>query len=431
MVIRRPSRWPASWRRCKRANLGPSLLQPLQPVNWSTQPSIIAASSHDEDSLIQQAALHRQQLSLLRDATRAFQRSLARLAPFVTTLCSFGHEQSSSGVQCGDQRRFVSESEGAFLDEALSLCYQLPPEYSGERLQKLYLQLREDHQRQSDHSLRTRATESELANSEYHLQRSEELMAQATDKLASALAEIDLPGPEEPNTSSATTEIELRPWPNFVEYYFTKVGEFNVERERLIFLQVEHSEERIKRILQADQDMHLPITDEEFEKSFERTYEEQQAAVMDAEEKVVAAKRSCLLEDHDSDSYRNRASTQGDEETTAEGSPTSTQYRPPSPPMLDTDIESSPTTNKFTFDPFKRAVPIPSKDPVPHYGPFLRPQSYRLPPVSDRVAAWKDGLVHDAESHTHRKTRSLPESEQLVQEAKARPLLDYGENAII
>lgn len=84
-------------------------------------------------------------------------------------------------------RRFVTDSQFAFIEEASSNS-------STERLTRLYEQLLRDHEYHSTLGNAWDEMETELANSEFDMQQTEQLLIALVERMLQLLDDITLPG---------------------------------------------------------------------------------------------------------------------------------------------------------------------------------------------------------------------------------------------
>ena len=409
---------------------GISLALPARPAQ---QPGKAASavpppsSSHEDlDSLLRHAQQHGEHLFTLRDASSSFLRRYNKLAPIREEALLLRSRVDFEWMVCADHRRFVADSQDAFLKEAALLCASLPQQTSVGKLQALYNQVVRDHQEQLDRTEQTRDTETKLSNLEYSLQQKEHRLAQAGQKIADALTQLTLPGQGGSEPSSPPSEVDKEEVPHLVHHYFDKAGDVKLEREKMVEMELEHREAREIRMFQADQDLPLPMSDEEFEELYNKAYLEASQGLAEVLRKAELAKAVCISEGLDPELYRNPPS---------EGAPSSEAPPPPEPvdvapashePTETPGMAGSPsilaigTTDGVQTPPRSHAytshlesAPNLTQDTTLSQGLSSRRRKDKSLPLEERVSSWIAGIDIEGEgtqSRSRSRARSTSES---------------------
>ena len=398
--------------------LPPQAPPPTHPPSSFQPPS----SSHAEtESLMQHAAQHAEHLTALSYAASSFSRRYNKFAPLRAEILLLRSRVEFEWMVCADQRRFVSESQDAFAREATLLCDSLPPEYSTAKLLSLQAQVVRDHKRQAENLMRTSDTETELSHLEFALQQKEFRLAQAAQRIADVLSQLNLPEPGGSPPSTQPSVVNEKEVPPLVQYYFDKAGDVGVEREKIMELELQHREERESRIFQEDQDTILQVSEEEFEEIFNKQLAEAEAALAEALRRAENAKQVCIDSNLDPDLYRDKLlqvpagrsdrSRSDNQVPEAHESPlpTVTPNGHPSPstlPLGSLAAVKAPSQDQF----------LTSEQPVQTVGlesflsQGLSSQQLRQDnsaPFDDRIRGWIDDVsVEDGNAHTGLLSRS-------------------------
>jgi hypothetical protein len=266
-----------------------------------------ASSSRDEvDSLVRHAELHAEHLTALHGAASRFLRRYNKFARMRAEILLLRSRMTFEMTVYSDQRRFVTESQESFLREATLIFQSLPPEFTQGKLQALQDQVIRDHKRQDEYLKRMFDTETELSDLEYTLQQKEFSLAQAAQRMADALGQYELPDLGRSQPSTAPTLVDEEEVPHLVQHYFETAGDVGIERDKIVELEIDHREERERRIFQADQDLPLSISDEEFEDTFNKQRTDAERALADALRRADNAKQVCIDCNLDPEHYRNK-----------------------------------------------------------------------------------------------------------------------------
>ena len=277
---------------------------PAVPQARLASPAHTAPESRpDTDSIIRRAD---EQLLHLAEAARRYLRRYEKANVALEQVLLQRTQIIHVRRQGYDQRRFINDSQDAFLQEASSIIDLLPPGKSLDKLHTLHTQVRLDHEHRSQHVQKTQEVEEEIADLEWELQLKVTRLAQAAKKLHDALTDMTLPEypAEELSAPSTITESEKAVVPPLVLHYFEKLGDVKLAQERLINLQIDHRDTRFDRMAKIDQGRPPSTTDEDFENAFTREYQEAQAAYDDAVRKAELAWQVCLGEGHNPDDFR-------------------------------------------------------------------------------------------------------------------------------
>ena len=383
-----------------------------------------ASSSHDDaslDSLMQHAAQHAEHLTALNHAASRFSRRYNKFSPLRAETLLLRSRVEYEWMMCSDQRRFVSESQDAFVREATLLCESLPPEYSTAKLLSLHAQVVRDHKRQGEHLVRTYDTETELSNLEYALQQKEFRLAQAAQRIVDTLGQLNLPEPAGSPPSTNPSVVNEEESPPLVQYYFDKAGDVGIERDKIIELELEHREERESRMFREDQDIKLQVSEDEFEETFNKQLAEAEAALAEALRRADNAKQVCIDANLDPELYRNKLrqvpaagsdrSISDDEVPEAPGSPLPTatpngHASPSTLPLGSLAAVKAPSHDQFlTFQ-----EPVQTVGPESLLSQGLSSQQLRQDnsaPFDDRIRGWMDNVtIEDGDAHAGLLSRS-------------------------
>lgn len=287
------------------------------PGGWAAHPASLASlqrppstfppgsSSHDDlDSLVRHTARHAELLMALRDATSRLTRRFSKFAPLRADVLLRRHRLQHEWKQCADQRRFVSDSHDAFLREATMMCDNVHSGVSTERLAMLLEQVSEDHKRQAEHLVKTYNSETELGDAEFDLQKREYQLAKAAQDVVDVINQMELPSPAGAPPSTSASEVVQDEIPALVENYFEKAGDVRLAQDSIMELRMEYREEREKRIFQQDQDIELPISDEEFDEMYNKQLADAEIVLAEATRKSENAKQVCHDSNLDPELYR-------------------------------------------------------------------------------------------------------------------------------
>lgn len=425
------------------------------------------AEPSEVDSLVRHAEQHAEQLAAIGGASSRFLRRYNKFARLRAEIQLLRSRMQFELTVFADQRRFVTESNESFLREATLIFESLPPapDYAVERLAALRAQVARDHDRQSDYVKKLFDTETEMNSLEYALQQKEFKLAQAAQRMADTLNQYPLPGRASSQPSTAPTLVDEEELPPQVQYYFETYGEIGIAREKIMELEIDHREERERRIFQAEQEVQLATSDDEFESTFSKRLIEAEMALQEAVRKADNAKQVCIDVNLDPDWYReqrmagpkdssDRSISDREEDEAPENFlgandtpiPTVALYPEHSPSILPEGVlgvAATPSLSMLPLDP-PEVVETTSMDPFfaqtpERYIPLAREQSLaeglssrrhrqdRPAPFEDRIRSWIDTVsVEAGEPRSNSVTRSKST------EAHSSPIvLEQGEDGTI
>ena len=358
------------------------LMQAMSPPT-----ATVAPSSHDDteftESLLRGVASHASQLFQLRTAVQTFLRRYHKLAPLLEAILLQRSEINHLREQGRHMRRFIDDSQEAFLSEAQAIIDALPADISLEKLRIQHDLVLRDHERRKEHVSKIQDMETNIADCEYVLQGKEHRLAQSLKRIIEILDGITLPdgGGTEPPASSTVTEASKEEYPSLVQHYFDKFGNVTLSRERLFNLEQEHLDARAVRRAKLDVGRPPSIPEEDFEKAFSRDYQEAEAEYTENVRKAELAKAVCIGEGLNPDDFRKNPS-----ETQREGS---------HPAPSDAAVVSDTDSNKLypveevqipTYRPIYQ--PLIAEPDSSIYPPWPRPRAGTTSPVDERVQTW-------------------------------------------
>ncbi|KAK5170653.1 uncharacterized protein LTR77_005242 [Saxophila tyrrhenica] len=386
----------------------------------SPPPHVPRSSQDDDDSLIRSALQHGQTLASLRDAAVVFMRRSRKLAGLREITLQRRSQILHEWQHCADQRQFVNDSQKAFLHEATALYELGDLQFPTEQLLKRYQETNADHERQSEYAIKTQELEADLSNLEFKMQGTETRLEQAVQRLQDTLNEIALPKGDTYPPSSAPTEVSRGEVPVLVKHYFDKAGDVKLQSENMHNMEVDHREERTVRILQADQEMPLSMTDEEFEASWERAFAKAQEELDSAVRKADLARQVCLGEGLDPESYRKL--------------PAEVDLDAEMGPQSDADAASNATSTQI----YGYHVQAPAQDPIFEIlrtlpqdmakeallaRQFAPPAAGTLTPLDDRIDSWRQNVSADVtEPLSTMEAKSSPDHPSFAVSSKDKAL---------
>ena len=381
-------------------------------------PETLPPGQDDIDLAFQQAEKQTEQLSALREASSSFQRRYGKLVHLREEAYSMRTRMQFEWRNCADHRRFVSESQRLFLEEATAFCDTLPPELSTERLQILRSQFQRDHERQVEHDQKTSEMETEVGNLQYSLQQRELQVTHAAQRMADILSQLSLPGYSgaatviETENSSLLLEAPPEEVPVFLQHYFEKAGDVNIVLERILDLELDQKEAHAARQLQIDQDLPLTLTDEEFEDVYLRAYAQAELELAEAKNKAELAKAVCLSERLDPDNYPKLPSEQ-DKGRTETPVPSETAAMPntPSSAALEPTEEVQTPSRLHLFQPVNEARPVSMLDRFAPNEPLLRRGKDDPTSFNERMQNWIETIPNE---ETTPRSRSVSDSRPVL-----------------
>lgn len=352
------------------------------------------------ESLVRAADSHGKQLAALRDCATTLTRRWERVAKTREDVLLLRTRREYVSLTAVDQQRFVRESQEDFLKRAESMLYQAPTERSFVYLRRLHEQVLQDHERQMKHTENAQLLEAKLGEQEYLLQQKEHKLGQAAKQFMSLIENVHLPARSPTLSETESLEDAREEMPQLVRYYFDKVGEAGVLRERLVDLEYHHREARGIRMLQADQEQVLRTTDEEFEVAHQRERVKAEAALESALERVELAKKMCIGEDLDPELYRTRSASNAAWETDT------------SDPLHANEVGPAYSTNSLEMLEIQSSFRLQAR-PDLHLTALacIKDGQTDITPMDGRVQSWLENVAMAGSDAIHRsisRSRSEP-----------------------
>lgn len=422
----------------------------ILPQILQSAPSTFLSRSapDDDDSLSRYMADYGARLTSLHDALSRSLRRYNELALSRQEVLLLRSRVQYDWTRCVDQRRFVSESHEAFMHEATSIYRALDSDHSTVMLGKLLTQADNDYKRHEELLLETRGVEKQLSEAEYALQGKETQMAQAAQRSIDLLSQFELPNPGQYQPSIAPSEEREKEVPFLVQNYFDKAGDVRLERERIMDLEVEHRQERARRILLEDQEQALDISEEEFEDDFNKQISEAETALQEAFRKSETAKQCCLDDGLDPELYRFNKGSSGaassrspsePKEENAPGTPLAVITSQTVPPSLNPLFDVIPYGQLFNNEgipAISEAYQASAPPSVLSQALSTNQQRKTSTPLGDRILGWMDEFpVKEASANEtlakDASTQTLSLSRSKSSESYSSPILEKREDGTI
>ncbi|KAK5123694.1 hypothetical protein LTR85_002330 [Meristemomyces frigidus] len=198
------------------------------------------------------------------------------------------------------QRRFVQDSQKAFMEEADALLSRLPPDPAFSKLQTLYQDVRNDQQALVEQAAISRTIEADLSDLQYRMIKKEGSLTKAVRRLLDSMQSLELAtvsaqsdAEHRPHSSRSQTETLPEINPLLAEYY-DKVGDVRIMQERIADLSADHGDEQVRRAFQADMGEHSKMSEQDFGATYSSMLWEAERALSDAVQAAEVARATCL-----------------------------------------------------------------------------------------------------------------------------------------
>lgn len=195
------------------------------------------------------------------------------------------------------QRRHLKDSQEAFMRELGIVMRSLPPNPAFTQLRVLYQHVLDDQSSLDDQVIVSRNIEDEVSSLQYRLMKKEASFSRAVQKLIN-LVDSDLPTTSSPVESLVGSESvgqtkSLPEMDPLLAEYYDRIADFNMLRDRIAELELDHEEEQIGRELRADRDEPVEDPEEAFDATYSRALQAAQQAMGDALLAADFAKAAC------------------------------------------------------------------------------------------------------------------------------------------